>query len=90
MCSLCADYGTVASAPLLPLLCLTLCDAVAPEIIELNGATTKSDIWSVGCTVIELITGEPPYYDLAQMPALFRIVQDDHPPLPEGVSPVRR
>eukprot|EP01094_Clydonella_sp_ATCC50884_P002136 TRINITY_DN11643_c0_g1_i1.p1 TRINITY_DN11643_c0_g1~~TRINITY_DN11643_c0_g1_i1.p1 ORF type:complete len:1085 (-),score=383.55 TRINITY_DN11643_c0_g1_i1:312-3566(-) len=63
---------------------------MAPEIIELNGATTKSDIWSVGCTVIELITGEPPYYDLAQMPALFRIVQDDHPPLPEGISPALR
>ncbi|KAM9966163.1 hypothetical protein ACTFIR_006355 [Dictyostelium discoideum] len=60
---------------------------MAPEIIELNGATTKSDIWSVGCTVIELLTGSPPYYDLGQMPALFRIVQDDCPPLPEGISP---
>ncbi|KAF2069497.1 hypothetical protein CYY_009186 [Polysphondylium violaceum] len=60
---------------------------MAPEIIELNGATTKSDIWSVGCTVIELLTGAPPYYDLGQMPALFRIVQDDCPPLPEGISP---
>ncbi|KYQ88661.1 putative protein serine/threonine kinase [Tieghemostelium lacteum] len=60
---------------------------MAPEIIELNGATTKSDIWSVGCTVIELLTGSPPYYDLGQMPALFRIVSDDFPPLPEGISP---
>ncbi|EFA86693.1 putative protein serine/threonine kinase [Heterostelium album PN500] len=60
---------------------------MAPEIIELNGATTKSDIWSVGCTVIELLTGAPPYYDLGPMPALFRIVQDDCPPLPEGISP---
>ncbi|GAM26943.1 hypothetical protein SAMD00019534_101180, partial [Acytostelium subglobosum LB1] len=60
---------------------------MAPEIIELNGASTKSDIWSVGCTVIELLTGAPPYYDLGPMPALFRIVQDDCPPLPEGISP---
>eukprot|EP01113_Clastostelium_recurvatum_P037254 TRINITY_DN5420_c0_g2_i1.p1 TRINITY_DN5420_c0_g2~~TRINITY_DN5420_c0_g2_i1.p1 ORF type:complete len:1097 (-),score=420.63 TRINITY_DN5420_c0_g2_i1:391-3681(-) len=60
---------------------------MAPEIIELNGATTKADIWSVGCTVIELLTGQPPYYDLGPMPALFRIVQDDCPPLPEGISP---
>eukprot|EP01133_Synstelium_polycarpum_P006813 gene6813-7918_t len=60
---------------------------MAPEIIELNGASTKSDIWSVGCTVIELLTGQPPYYDLGPMPALFRIVQDDCPPLPEGISP---
>eukprot|EP01112_Ceratiomyxa_fruticulosa_P019583 TRINITY_DN6452_c0_g1_i1.p1 TRINITY_DN6452_c0_g1~~TRINITY_DN6452_c0_g1_i1.p1 ORF type:complete len:1073 (+),score=231.94 TRINITY_DN6452_c0_g1_i1:255-3473(+) len=60
---------------------------MAPEIIELNGATTKSDIWSLGCTVIELLTGAPPYYDLGPMPALFRIVSDDYPPLPEGISP---
>mmetsp|Transcript_1064 Transcript_1064/g.3807 ORF Transcript_1064/g.3807 Transcript_1064/m.3807 type:complete len:1109 (+) Transcript_1064:54-3380(+) len=59
---------------------------MAPEIIELAGASPQSDIWSVGCTVIELLTGEPPYFDLAPMPALFRIVQDDHPPLPPDVS----
>ncbi|KAJ3293586.1 hypothetical protein HK104_004338, partial [Borealophlyctis nickersoniae] len=59
---------------------------MAPEVIELSGATTASDIWSVGCTTIELIAGHPPYYDLAPMSALFRIVQDDHPPIPEGAS----
>lgn len=61
---------------------------MAPEVIELAGATTASDIWSVGCTVIELIDGKPPYHKLSSMPALFRIVNDDHPPLPEGTSPV--
>ncbi|GET00056.1 cytokinesis protein sepH [Rhizophagus clarus] len=61
---------------------------MAPEIIELSGATTSSDIWSVGCVVIELIEGQPPYYNLDPMPALFRIVQDEHPPLPESASPV--
>jgi serine/threonine protein kinase len=33
----------------------------APEVINLNGTYTKSDIWSLGCTVIELLTGQPPY-----------------------------
>lgn len=61
---------------------------MAPEVIELSGATTASDIWSLGCTVIELLEGKPPYHNLAPMPALFRIVNDDHPPLPQGASPV--
>ncbi|KAK5958792.1 Protein kinase of the Mitotic Exit Network [Knufia fluminis] len=61
---------------------------MAPEVIELTGATTASDIWSLGCTVIELLDGRPPYYNLQPMPALFRIVNDDHPPLSQGASPV--
>lgn len=63
---------------------------MAPEVIELSGASTASDIWSLGCTVIELLDGKPPYHKFAPMPALFRIVNDDHPPLPEGVSPLVR
>ncbi|ORX54202.1 Pkinase-domain-containing protein [Piromyces finnis] len=59
---------------------------MAPEVIELNGATTASDIWSVGCTTIELLSGEPPYYNLSPMSALFRIVEDEHPPIMEGIS----
>ncbi|KAI9664448.1 MAG: hypothetical protein M1821_005894 [Bathelium mastoideum] len=63
---------------------------MAPEVIELSGATTASDIWSLGCTVIELLEGKPPYHQLQPMPALFRIVNDDHPPLPDGASPAVR
>jgi cell division control protein CDC15 len=60
---------------------------MAPEIIEMRGhISTAQDIWSLGCTVIELLTGNPPYFDLMQYPALFRIVQDDCPPIPEGIS----
>ncbi|CAG8446209.1 8918_t:CDS:2 [Funneliformis mosseae] len=59
---------------------------MAPEIIELKGASTASDIWSLGCTIIELLTGKPPYSDLLAMTALFRIVEDDCPPLPESLS----
>ena len=31
---------------------------MAPEIIEMTGTTTACDVWSVGCTIIELLTGE--------------------------------
>lgn len=77
----------VSSEPLVSKLMLTF-SAVAPEVIEQSGATTASDIWSVGCTVIELLEGRPPYHFLDPMPALFRIVQDDCPPIPDGASPV--
>lgn len=60
---------------------------MAPEVIEMSGVSAASDIWSVGCTVIELLTCVPPYYDLAPMPALFRIVQDEQPPIPEHLTP---
>ncbi|KAI7897409.1 kinase-like domain-containing protein, partial [Mucor mucedo] len=59
---------------------------MAPEVIELKGATTKSDIWSLGCTLVELVTGKPPYGDLLAMSAMFRIVEDEYPPLPESIS----
>jgi hypothetical protein len=38
--------------------------------------------------VIELLEGQPPYHSLEPMQALFRIVQDDSPPIPEGASSV--
>ena len=64
---------------------------MAPEIIEMAGPTSKCDIWSVGCVVIELLTGEPPYYHLAPLAALFHIAQDANgPKIPGGVSSVLR
>ena len=59
---------------------------MAPEIISLTGSSTASDIWSVGCTVIELLTGFPPYHEFSDVTALFRIVSDECPPLPRNLS----
>ncbi|CAO3667237.1 hypothetical protein CU097_009917 [Rhizopus azygosporus] len=59
---------------------------MSPEVIELKGASSKSDIWSLGCTIIELYTGKPPYSDLIAMTAMFKIVEDECPPIPDGVS----
>ncbi|EIW54918.1 kinase-like protein, partial [Trametes versicolor FP-101664 SS1] len=57
---------------------------MAPEVIELKGVLTKSDIWSLACTVIELLTGRPPYADISNIiSVMFRIVEDERPPLPE-------
>jgi len=60
---------------------------MAPEAIEMScNPTTKSDIWSLGCTLIELITGVPPYFEMVSVSACYRMVNDDHPPLPDDIS----
>ncbi|KAF8524190.1 hypothetical protein JB92DRAFT_2881468 [Gautieria morchelliformis] len=60
---------------------------MAPEVIELRGASPASDIWSLACTIIELLTGRPPYADVQNgMSVMFRIVEDPMPPIPEGLS----
>ncbi len=62
---------------------------MAPEVIEQSGATAASDVWSVGCVVVELLEGKPPFGNLTPMQALWRIVQDESMRIPEGASPVR-
>ncbi|KAG8956486.1 hypothetical protein FRC03_010787 [Tulasnella sp. 419] len=60
---------------------------MAPEIIELKGAVPASDIWSLGCTVVELLTGRPPYAEIRNsVSVMWKIVTEDSPPLPEGCS----
>jgi serine/threonine protein kinase len=60
---------------------------MAPEIIEPKGnISTACDIWSLGITIIQLLTSKPPYYQLEPYPAMFRIVTDDYPPLPDNIS----
>lgn len=59
---------------------------MAPEVVEMKPVTTAADIWSVGCLAVELLTGSPPYFDLQPMSALYNIVQDKHPPIPNDIS----
>jgi serine/threonine protein kinase len=59
---------------------------MAPEVISMTGHTGKSDIWSCACTLLELIVGHPPYWELDQMRAVFCIVQDDRPPIPPEIT----
>src|SRR3989338_6170186 len=56
---------------------------LAPEVIEMEPITSASDLWSLGCTIIELLTGNPPYFELNSIQAMYAIVQDKHPPMPK-------
>ena len=58
---------------------------VAPEVFE-SQVSMFSDIWSFGCTVIELLTGSPPYRELPKEVAVCNIIENDLPPFPTGIS----
>jgi Protein kinase domain len=60
---------------------------IAPEMVEYRPYTTSVDIWSLGCTIMELSTGRRPYHELSAMQVLFRMVEDQCPPIPLNLSP---
>lgn len=63
---------------------------MAPEVIEQKGHITSAcDIWSVGCTVFELLTGKPPRYSMVDFAAMIKIVNEQMP-LPEDITPELR
>jgi len=60
---------------------------MCPEVIEGNGYGRRADIWSLGCTVVEMLTTKPPWYNLEPMAALFKIATDKTKPnLPDHIS----
>lgn len=52
---------------------------MAPEVIMMSGASFPSDVWSLGCVIIELLTGRPPYSDLMPLTAMYRIAEEEMP-----------
>ena len=65
---------------------------MAPEAVRQQGSDLSADIWSVGCTVIEMATARPPWIDQVeggnQVQAIFKIGNgDDTPRIPGHLSP---
>ena len=46
---------------------------MAPEVVQQKTHTGAADIWSVGCLVVEMLTGEHPWAQLTQMQAIFKV-----------------
>ncbi|MCO5569205.1 hypothetical protein L7F22_022915 [Adiantum nelumboides] len=61
---------------------------MAPEFVQGLEQGPPSDIWSLGCTVVEMLEGRPPWGYISNLGALFLKLgnSEEIPPLPELVS----
>lgn len=60
---------------------------MAPEVVKQTSYTRKADIWSLGCLVVEMMTGTHPFPDCSQLQAIFKIGGGKaSPTIPENAS----
>ncbi len=60
---------------------------MAPEVVKQTSYTRKADIWSLGCLVVEMMTGTHPFPDCTQLQAIFKIGGSKAAPtMPEHAS----
>lgn len=62
---------------------------MAPEVVRQSGHGRQADIWSLGATVIEMISGRPPWHQFpTHVAAMLHIATTTEPPeLPPDLSP---
>ncbi|KAL0343643.1 UNVERIFIED_CONTAM: Mitogen-activated protein kinase kinase kinase [Sesamum angustifolium] len=65
---------------------------MAPELLQSAMQTDGNcdialavDIWSLGCTIIEMMNGKPPWSEYEGAAALFKVLKET-PPIPETLS----
>uniref|UniRef100_A0A2N9ERX0 mitogen-activated protein kinase kinase kinase n=1 Tax=Fagus sylvatica TaxID=28930 RepID=A0A2N9ERX0_FAGSY len=61
---------------------------MAPEVVmNTNGYSLAVDIWSLGCTILEMATSKPPWSQFEGVAAIFKIGNSkDIPQIPESLS----
>ncbi|KAI8374897.1 kinase-like domain-containing protein [Blakeslea trispora] len=59
---------------------------MAPEVVKNEPYSAKVDIWSLGCTVIEMLTGQRPWIAFNQIAALYNLGKLNSPTIPNCIS----
>ncbi|CAL4885551.1 unnamed protein product [Urochloa decumbens] len=59
---------------------------MAPEVAKAKPHGPPADIWSLGCTVLEMLTGKVPYPDMEWTHALLKIGRGIPPEIPDTLS----
>ncbi|KAJ8384842.1 hypothetical protein AAFF_G00197520 [Aldrovandia affinis] len=55
---------------------------MSPEVISGEGDGRKADVWSLGCTMVEMLTEKPPWAQYEAMVAIFKIATQPTNPVP--------
>jgi mitogen-activated protein kinase kinase kinase len=67
---------------------------MAPEVVKQTAYTRKADIWSLGCLIVEMLSGTHPHPNCSQLQAIFKIGRgsvEARPSVPEKASePLKR
>ena len=58
---------------------------MAPEVARGKGYSAKVDIWSCGCLVLEMLTGQIPWHNVRGN-VIYLLGTGNKPPLPETLS----
>ncbi|XP_059142609.1 uncharacterized protein LOC131930215 [Physella acuta] len=77
-----ADFGTAKLLGVLTSASTTnvgTCNWTAPEVFEGVRYTTKVDIWSVGCTVVQMLCGQPPFHGLEPLQIIRKHIMGAEP-----------
>ncbi|KAJ1719504.1 mitogen-activated protein kinase kinase kinase [Coemansia erecta] len=59
---------------------------MAPEVARRAQYTAAADIWSLGCVVVQMWAGRPPWDDLQEPQVFFRLGRGDAPPIPDDLT----
>jgi len=62
---------------------------MAPEVARGKGYSAKVDIWSCGCLVLEMLTGQVPWNDVRGN-VIYLLGTGNSPPLPPSLSDVAK